>query len=112
MPPDKPDRPAAPEPPSKLAVHTFEEAGQTFAILDWPVEGDSPPAGAGLPGAQREVLALILAGASNAEIARLRRRSVRTVAHQVDAVFRRFRVGSRQELFALVARGLRPQDSS
>lgn len=112
MSPRKPERGAVPEPPAKLAVHTFEEGGQTFAILDWPVRCDAPPAGAELPGAQREVLALILAGASNAEIARIRRRSVRTIAHQVDAIFRRFGVGSRQEMFALFARGARPQDLS
>jgi len=49
-------------------------------------------------------LSLILAGLSNVEIARRRRRSVHTVAHQVDAIFRRLGVGSRPELFALAAR--------
>ena len=52
----------------------------------------------------------LLAGMSNAEIARIRRRSIHTVAHQVDTIFRRLGVGSRLELFALVARLSRAQE--
>jgi len=101
--------------PAGLVVDTFEVEGQTFAILDWPTRrslwtGAATSSGAGanevfdVSSAQREVLDLLLAGMSNAEIAWIRRRSVHTVAHQVDAIFRRLGVGSRLELFALVAR--------
>lgn len=60
-----------------------------------------------LTSSQRAIVALVLAGIGNAEIARRRRRSVRTVAHQVDSIFRRLGVGSRQQLFALLSRGRR-----
>jgi DNA-binding NarL/FixJ family response regulator len=94
--------------PAGLVVETFEEGGDTYALLDWPVRRLSPdgacaPSPAAVPAAQREVLGLLLAGLTNAEIARRRRRSPRTVAHQVDAIFRRLNVGSRAELLALAA---------
>ena len=50
--------------------------------------------------AEAGVARLLLAGASNAEIAGARRRSVGTVAKQVAAVFRKLRVRSRGELYA------------
>jgi DNA-binding CsgD family transcriptional regulator len=107
--------------PAGLVVDTFEVDGQTFAILEWPTwrslrTGPTPGSGAGaseafhVSSAQREVLDLLLAGYSNAEIARRRGRSPRTVAHQVDAIFRRLGVGSRLELFALAARSSRGQE--
>ncbi len=96
--------------PAGLVVDTFVEGGETFALLEWPVTRAAPSRGAsGGPvptdaPAQRQVLDLLLRGLSNVEIARRRRRSVRTVAHQVDSLFRRFRVGSRAELIALATR--------
>ncbi len=99
------------DPPSGLAVDTFDEGGEVFALLEWPLERPAAPSGrpAGSqvpPGAaaQREVLDLLLRGLSNAEIARRRGRSERTVAHQVDSLFRRYHVGSRAELIALATR--------
>jgi DNA-binding NarL/FixJ family response regulator len=97
-------------PPAGLLVETFEEGGESFALLEWPLAqvrasgpGAVPPFPRLAP-AQREVLDLLLRGLSNAEIARRRRRSARTVAHQVDGLFRRFHVGSRAELIALATR--------
>ncbi|HET8725086.1 MAG TPA: LuxR C-terminal-related transcriptional regulator [Anaeromyxobacteraceae bacterium] len=105
-----PPRPAL-APPAGLGVDTFDEGGETFALLEWPVERPAAaprrPTGSPVPPgapAQREVLQLLLRGLSNAEIARLRRRSERTVAHQVDSIYRRLRVGSRAELIALATR--------
>ena len=98
-------------PPAGLVVDTFDEGGETFALLEWPRGRSAAASGPGATGpvppgapAQREVLELLLRGLSNAEIARRRRRSGRTVAHQVDSLFRRFGVGSRAELIALAAR--------
>jgi DNA-binding NarL/FixJ family response regulator len=97
-------------PPAGLVVETFEEGGESFALLEWPlaqVRASGPAAAppvSRLAPAQREVLDLLLRGLSNAEIARRRRRSERTVAHQVDGLFRRFHVGSRAELIALATR--------
>jgi DNA-binding CsgD family transcriptional regulator len=110
----RPSPPTLAGPPG-LVVERFEVGGQTFAILEWPARGAGRAAAAvgddaGCTGslqvspAQREVLDLVLAGLSNAEIARRRGRSVHTVAHQVDAIFRRLEVGSRLELYALAAR--------
>jgi DNA-binding NarL/FixJ family response regulator len=91
-------------------IETFDEGGESFALLEWPlarVVASGRAAGSPVPRgapAQQEVLDLLLRGLSNAEIARRRRRSARTVAHQVDSLFRRFDVGSRAELIALATR--------
>lgn len=99
------------EAPAGLVVETFDEGADSYALISWPVRSwrPTPPVAldhpaAQLPGAQREVLELLLSGLSNRDIARHRRRSVRTVAHQTETLFRRLGVGSRAELFALAAR--------
>jgi len=96
--------PFSPGGPAGLVAERFEEGGQDFALLEWPDPGPGPFP---VSKAQGEILELLLEGCSNAEIARRRRRSIRTVAHQVDALFRRLGVGSRPELFALAARRAR-----
>lgn len=79
---------------------TFRWAGQTFAV----VSEDAPSRpGPVLTPAEREVMALLLAGKSNGEIARQRKTAVRTVANQVASLFRKFGVGSRAALAARVA---------
>jgi DNA-binding CsgD family transcriptional regulator len=114
--PDEAGKAAAPPrptlgPPAGLVVDTFDGGGEVFALLEWPLERPATASGrlAGSPvppgaPAQREVLDLLLRGLSNAEIARQRRRSERTVAHQVDSLYRRLHVGSRAELIALATR--------
>jgi DNA-binding NarL/FixJ family response regulator len=52
--------------------------------------------------AERAVAARLLEGRSNAEIARLRRTSARTVANQVASIFRKLDVGSRSELASML----------
>ena len=85
--------------PAGLRVETFQADGQAFAIIELP---RVPRLDRGhLTRSQKSILGLLLAGRSNAEIALQRGRSVRTVAHQVDSIFRRLGVGSRLELFAL-----------
>jgi DNA-binding CsgD family transcriptional regulator len=56
-----------------------------------------------LTDAEREVVAALVEGKSNADIATARGRSARTVANQISSVFRKLGVGSRAELVALVA---------
>jgi DNA-binding NarL/FixJ family response regulator len=90
--------------PIGLVVDSFEEGGQTYAVLEWPAPPTTTPR---VPRAQRAVL---LKGLSNAEIALRLGRSIHTVAHQVDTIFRHLGVGSRLELFALVARLSRGQE--
>ncbi len=89
--------------PRGLTVDTFELGGHGYAFLEWPALRRKLPAT--LTASERDIVALVLTGLGNAEIARRRRRSVRTVAHQVDSIFRRLGVGSRLQLFALFSRG-------
>lgn len=51
--------------------------------------------------AERDVLTMLVEGASNADIARRRGRSVKTIANQVRAVYQKVGVGSRRELWAV-----------
>ncbi len=62
-----------------------------------------PSAADPLTASEREVAFAVLTGASNAEIARLRGRSVNTVANQLANVFRKLRVQSRLELCCALA---------
>jgi DNA-binding CsgD family transcriptional regulator len=54
--------------------------------------------------AEHAVIALLIEGQSYAEIARARNTSIRTVANQVAAAFRRLGVSGRAELLCLLAR--------
>ena len=85
-------------------------------VLSYPhrAEGSSdlPPAmRRRLTNAQRDVVALILTGLSNREIAAVRGTAVGTVAKQVETLYRRLEISSRRELAALVER-LRIEPSS
>lgn len=74
----------------------FSVGGERFVVLSAPVV--RPAEGCPLTPAERDVAALIVAGRSNAEIARARRVSVRTIANQVAAILRKMNVASRFEL--------------
>jgi DNA-binding NarL/FixJ family response regulator len=74
----------------------FQFAGRSFVVVS--LDGDPSGGAASLTVAEREVAAEVLCGRSNAEIARARATSTRTVAKQVAAVFRKLGVGSRAEL--------------
>lgn len=54
--------------------------------------------------AERTVARLLIAGASNADIARTRGSAIRTVANQVQSIFRKLEVRSRTELAAHIVR--------
>jgi DNA-binding NarL/FixJ family response regulator len=56
--------------------------------------------------AEKAVAALVLEGFSNREIARERGTSVRTIANQVAAIFRKLKVAARIELSQAILRGL------
>ena len=55
--------------------------------------------------AEKDVAALVLKGFSNREIARARGTSVRTIANQVAAIFRKLKVAARVELGQAILRG-------
>jgi len=110
-PEDKSDGGAAQAPPigapAGLRALVFTAGGEEFALLEWPVAARGQPARFGA--AEGEVFRLLAAGLSNAEIARERGRSTRTVANQVARIFRKLGVRSRLELFALLAAGRREE---
>lgn len=66
-----------------------------LAIFAWDLERPQMPA---LTDAERDVLVRITSGASNADIARARKSSVRTVANQVASLLRKLDARSRYEL--------------
>lgn len=82
--------------PAREPSTRFRFAGREFLVVR--LDGDAPPALAKVPPAEREVALGLLRGRSNAEIARARGTSSRTVAKQVASLFRRLGVGSRAEL--------------
>lgn len=84
--------------PINLAVRFVEVGGETLAVLsfDWV----PPAAPLDLTAAERAVFVGLVRGDSNAEIARERGTSMRTVANQVASIFRKAGVHSRSELLA------------
>ncbi len=84
--------------PLGLVATRLDLGDDQLAILEWPV---APPSGrVALSRAEGEVLALLLLGLSNAEIAARRGRSARTVASQVAAILGKLGVRSRLELLS------------
>lgn len=79
---------------------TFRVGSAEFAVTSEPAPVALAPV---LTAAEQDVVRRLLAGRSNAEIAKARRSSVRTVANQVASVFRKYGVNSRAELAARVA---------
>jgi DNA-binding NarL/FixJ family response regulator len=72
----------------------FVVGGQQYLVVSESIA----PAHESLSTAEREIAALIVAGRSNADIARARGVSVRTVANQVASILRKMNAGSRFEL--------------
>ncbi len=88
-----------PHPPPELQALQSDDG--EVAILSFAIpDGEQPRA---LSAVESEVVALVLQGHSNREIAVLRRTSVRTVANQVASVYRKLGVRSRLELVAHAA---------
>jgi DNA-binding NarL/FixJ family response regulator len=84
-------------------VHTIIVGGETLAILSFPVASAADRVE--LTPAERAIADALLRGESNAEIARHRRTSPRTVANQVAALFQKLGVSSRRELVARMTLG-------
>jgi DNA-binding NarL/FixJ family response regulator len=80
--------------PSGLSVERFEIDADEYAVFAW-TSHEPPPE---LTQAERAVLARVVEGASNAEIARGRCSSARTVANQVASLLRKLGADSRFDL--------------
>ena len=74
---------------------------ERLVVASAPLDAAHAPL-AGLTKAEREVALLAVRGLSNAAIAKQRRCAVRTVANQLQSIYRKLGVGSRAELGALV----------
>jgi DNA-binding CsgD family transcriptional regulator len=90
--------------PVGLVAWRLDVPGGEFALLEWPSATTDVIANwRRLTRAERDVTGLLVAGLSNAEIARQRGSSPRTVANQVASIFEKLGVSSRLELQAAVA---------
>lgn len=83
-------------PPKGLRLSQLERDGEELVVLSFPSPRRGLPAG--LSPAEIEVALMVRYGLSNAEIAAARGVSVRTVANQLQGLFRKLGVGSRLEL--------------
>ena len=84
--------------PSGTKATRFTVAGEELAILSFPVLEPELPED--VTQAERDVVRLVILGKSNAEIARERGTSIRTVANQMQSIFKKLGVFSRAELIA------------
>jgi DNA-binding CsgD family transcriptional regulator len=83
-------------------VTTIEVGGERLFVI--ALDAPAVPSPDRLSPSERDVAARVLAGESNAEIARARGVAVRTIANQIASIFRKLGVGSRAELAARAAR--------
>jgi DNA-binding CsgD family transcriptional regulator len=92
--------------PRGLRARAFSFACGDYLVLSYPLGGWVAPLG--LTRAERAVVEAVLRGASNAEIARSRGTSPRTVANQLASIYEKLGVRTRYEL----VRRLAIQDAS
>ncbi len=83
-----------------MRIASFELASSRLVVASRP-----KAQGAQLSPAEREIAQLITQGMSNAEIARARGRSVRTIANQVRAVLGKLGTTSRRGVTRALLRG-------
>ena len=88
--------PPSSEVPGRLAVSKIETEEGVIGIFS--IDLPSAAVEHALTDAEREIVTALLDHQSNAEIARRRGTSVRTVANQVASIFRKLGVKSRGEL--------------
>jgi DNA-binding NarL/FixJ family response regulator len=79
----------------KPRTFSLQHQGERFLVISLPAEDDRFP---GLTRTEQAIADAIALGASNAEIARTRRTSVRTVANQVASILRKLGVSSRTQI--------------
>jgi DNA-binding CsgD family transcriptional regulator len=87
-----------PRAPKATTIAPVSIGGLRGFIIELPVEPAGLPAC--LTETEREVVAFVLEGYSNQEIANARRASYRTIANHLASIYRKLRVASRTELVA------------
>jgi DNA-binding CsgD family transcriptional regulator len=87
--------------PPNASVLALDIGDATYFVIHWP---ELAPADAGLTAAEAEVLEMLSRGCSNSTIAAKRQVSQRTVANQVQSIFRKLGISSRRDLLARKAR--------
>jgi len=96
------------ETPAAGRAFRFRYRGEELFVVSVPLRTPAPH---GLTQAEKDVARAIVRGRSNAEIARARGTSVRTVANQVASLMRRIGAGSRADVAArLATTDLRPDE--
>jgi DNA-binding NarL/FixJ family response regulator len=73
--------------------------GETYLVVEW-----TPATVGSLTPAERSVAELVARGATNQEIARVRRTSTRTIANQIASILRKLGVSSRVAIAAVIAK--------
>ncbi len=91
-----------PSTPKDLEAHSFHIGADEYVLLSFPVEPDGLRLEGvdGLSPSERDIVARVLRGQSNAAIASARGTSPRTVANQLAAIYSKLGVRSRRELAA------------
>lgn len=89
--------------PPALEAYVGHLGDEPVVLLEWPTAGEA--ARKGLSRSEANVLDLVLAGLSSAEIAARRARSRRTVENQLAAIYAKLGVRGRLELFARLSAG-------
>jgi DNA-binding CsgD family transcriptional regulator len=92
---------AAPAPPRGFDFVRWNDDEADMLMCRIPIQEET--AASTLTQAERDVIALIFAGCSNQEIGEARGTSARTVANQIQSIFRKLGVQSRAELVATSA---------
>ena len=87
-------------PPPGLRVYRTVVDGSEYAVLVMPQEPEatSSPTIDVLTSAERDVVAMVIDGLPNEAIAAKRGTRIRTVANQLQSIYRKLGVGSRLEL--------------
>ncbi|HVU01523.1 MAG TPA: LuxR C-terminal-related transcriptional regulator [Polyangiaceae bacterium] len=88
--------------PMSLSASRFHVGPSEYAVLALPVASAALPTE--LTPVEREVLSVLVLGIKNRDIAARRGTSDRTVANQVQSIFRKLGVHSRAELSAYLAK--------
>lgn len=82
---------------TKLHGFTFALDAETFFVFSFPIV-EPEDALQSLSPSEQQIVRSLLRGASYAQIASKRRTSVRTVANQVAALYKKLGISSRSEL--------------